>query len=158
LLWSLAPLVAECKRTVEHWGDSRELYLTTLQNYPDSVGAVDHLAEVLSTQPVQLVATPAQDKPEWKKFVDAFLLLPNPRPARELIAEGQTLLQEAQYAAASSALVRAFATSASAREQLDAGKGLVQALSHTALRGRTPALLERLRADHPAELQELEGL
>ncbi|HTU59097.1 MAG TPA: hypothetical protein VMF89_11700, partial [Polyangiales bacterium] len=54
LLWSLAPLVAECKRTVEHWGDSRELYLTTLQNYPSSTGALDHLTDVLSAQPAQL--------------------------------------------------------------------------------------------------------
>jgi hypothetical protein len=158
LLWSLAPLVAECKRTVEHWGDTRELYLTTLQNYPNSTGALDHLTEVLSAQPTQLVAAPAQSKPEWKQFIDAFLLCPNPRPASQLLAEGQSLLKEERYADASSALARALATSASAREQLDAGKELVHALSHTSLSGRAPALVERLRRDHPDEAAELDGL
>ena|GEM_PF-6456162 len=158
LLWSLAPLVAECKRTVEHWGDTRELYLTTLQNYPSSTGALDHLTEVLSAQPTQLVAAPQQSKPEWKKFIDAFLLCPNPRPASQLLAEGQTLLKEERYADASSALARAFATSASAREQLDAGKELVHALSRTSLSSRTPALVDRLRQDHPDEAAELDGL
>jgi hypothetical protein len=158
LLWSLAPLVAECKRTVEHWGDTRELYLTTLQNYPNSTGALDHLTEVLSAQPSQLTAAPEQRKPEWKQFVDAFLLCPNPRPASQLLTEGRSLMKEERYADASSALARAFATSASAREQLDAGKGLVQALSHTSLSGRAPALVERLRRDHPDQLRELDGL
>ncbi|HTU63728.1 MAG TPA: hypothetical protein VMF89_34930, partial [Polyangiales bacterium] len=95
---------------------------------------------------------------EWKQFVDAFLLCPNPRPASQLLAEGQTLMKEERYADASSALARAFATSASPREHLDAGKGLVQALSHTPLRGRAPALVERLRRDHPDEARELDGL
>jgi hypothetical protein len=158
LLWSLAPLVAECKRTVEHWGDSRELYLTTLQNYPASTGALDHLTEVLSARPVPLTAAADPDKPEWTQVVDAFLLCPRPQPARQLLAEGRTLMQEERYMAASSALARAYATSGSAREQFDAGKGLVQALSHTSLRGRTPALLQRLRQDHPEVSPELEGL
>jgi hypothetical protein len=158
LLWSLAPLVAECERTVEHWGDTRELYLTTLHNYPASTGALDHLTQVLSARPVQLAPADEPEKAQWKQFVDAFLLCPRPQPANQLLAEGRTLMQEERYADASSALARAFATSASPREQLDAGKGLVQALSHTPLRSRAPALLERLRQDHPAQADELVGL
>ena len=158
LLWSLAPLVAECKRTVEHWGDTRELYLTTLQNYPNSTGALDHLTVVLSAQPAQLVAAPNHAKPAWKQFVDAFLLCPNPPPASQLLTQGQTLLEQARYDDASSALARAYATSAGARERLDAGKGLVAALSHTTLRDRAPALKQRLRQDHPTEAHELDGL
>jgi len=157
LLWSLAPLVAECKRTVEHWGDSRELFLTTLQNYPDSTGALDHLIDVLSTQPTPLAHAAEADKPDWKQVVDAFLLCPNPRPSSQLLAEGQMLIQQARYDDASSALARAFATSGSAQEQLDAGKSLVQALSHTSLRGRVPALVQRIQRDHPEAAHELEG-
>jgi hypothetical protein len=155
LLWSLAPVVAECRRTVEHWSDSRALYLTSLQNYPKSEAALAGLTQALSAHAPQLTA--ADDRPSrtWRRYVDAFLLCPQPRPAATLIEEGRELLHSEHYADASSALARALATSSTSQEQLDAGKGLVQALSQTALRERTPALLERLLRDHPAHADEL---
>jgi hypothetical protein len=150
LLWSIAPVVAECRRTVAHWSDTRDLYLTTLQNYPKSAGALAGLTQVLSTQAPHLHDASEEDStPEWQKVVDAFLLCPKARPASQLLAEGQSLLQEARFLDASSAFARALATSSTAREHLDSGTGLVQALSHTSMRERVPALLERLRLDHP---------
>jgi hypothetical protein len=155
LLWSLAPLVAECKRTVAHFSDARELYLTTLQNYPNSLGALDGLTRVFATDTTHLTPSDDEAAPAWKQLVDAFLLSPKPRPASELLVEGQALLHDARYEDAGSALARAFATSSTPQEQLDSGKGLVQALWHTKLHDRAAALLQRLRHDHPAEIAGL---
>lgn len=152
LLWSIAPLVAECQRTVAHWSDSRDLYLTTLQNYPKSTGALDGLTQVLAAQPLRLQHAEEERAPEWQQLVDAFLLCPRSRPASELLAEGRTLLAEAKYTDASSAYARALATSTTQHEQLDSGKGLVEALAHTALRDRADALRKRLQLDHPGQL------
>lgn len=156
LLWSIAPIVAECRRTVAHWSDTRDLYLTTLQNYPNSTAALAGLTQVLATQAPHLHDASQEDStPEWQKFVDAFLLCPKTRPVSELLDEGQSLLKNGRFDVASSAFARALATSSTPHEHLASGKALVRALSHTDLRDRAAALLERLRLDHPGDAELL---
>jgi hypothetical protein len=152
LLWSFAPLVAECKRTVAHWSDARELYLTSLQNYPTSSGALDGLTHALTTRGPQLAAPETQSTSVWKRVMDVILLEPKPQPAHQLLAEGRDLLRAARYQEASSALARALATSVTTREQLDSGKELAEALAHVGQQDRATALLQRLEHDHPGAL------
>jgi hypothetical protein len=149
LLWSLAPLVAECRRTVEHWSDAEQLYLTTLKNYPQSSSALSGLAQTLATHGPQEPQVTETVPGVWQRLVDMCLLRPAPEPAAKLLEQGTALLQQARFTEAGSALARAFVASTTRHEQLDAGRALAQALLQAELQAPASMLLARLRQSHP---------
>lgn len=156
LLWSLAPLIAECREAVERWSDAQTLYVATIQNYPSNAGVLGRLTDTL-TSAAPVLSAPVDRRPPphaWEKLLHGVLMRREPETAARLLARGRALMRASRYTEAASALARAFVASASEHEQLESGTALVHALSRTELKDRALPLLDALRQRYPLELQQ----
>lgn len=158
LLWSLAPLVAECHRTVRLWGNERQLYVATLTNYPNNTDVLVRLTtDYLTHAPAPDLEREDSDSPDESVLGALLMLPPRPKPA-DLLRTGHELMRSAHYVEAGSAFARVLTASASASQHVDAGKTLVIALRQADQRALAQSLLDRLRHDYPthAELASIE--
>lgn len=145
-LWTFAPLVDETMRTLEAWGDEEQLYLLTLQNYPNHIQALARLSLWLAAKP-PAVKTPAQSS--WEQFVDESLMRPLREPPAALIAQGRQLAEQRRDAESGSAFARALAAGARGDERLAAGSGLARALSRLNQPASAAAWSARLQSEYP---------
>lgn len=145
LLWSLGPLVDECRQSVELWGSADRLYLRTLENYPDNIEVLSALTDSLCRDSARDAATRLEPTNRAQTgLTDTLLMRTAPEPAAVLLEQGQALAQQGEFVKASSTLARAFVRSESREQQRTSGLALTRALSHTALRARAQSLRDHL--------------
>jgi hypothetical protein len=152
LLWTLVPVAAECRRTVERWNDAEQLYATTLRNYPQSRGALVGLTQLVFTRAPAWQANDSAEPPSrWQSWLDALLLRSAPESSAALREQAQTDARAQRYVEASSSLARAVIASTTPQEQVDAGKTLMDTLSRAGLGDQALTVQRWLTQYFPAE-------